>query len=73
MGKNIRIPTKKIIWGPPYPSQYAIFGRKWGGDFENLSKGSKTYDMTSEGMGEVFTGDSADMCAGKFSLVSMGG
>ena len=29
--------------------------------------------MTSEGMGEVFKGDSADMCAGKFPLVSMGG
>ena len=29
--------------------------------------------MTSEGLGEVFKGDSADMCAGKFLLVSMGG
>ena len=29
--------------------------------------------MTSEGLGEMFKGDSADMCAGKFSLVSMGG
>jgi hypothetical protein len=29
--------------------------------------------MTSEGLGEVFEGDSADMCAGKFPLVSMGG
>ena len=29
--------------------------------------------MTSEGLGEMFEGDSADMCAGKFSLVSMGG
>ena len=29
--------------------------------------------MTSEGLGEMFGGDSADMCAGKFSLVSMGG
>jgi hypothetical protein len=25
-----------------------------GGYFEILSKGSKTYDMTSEGLGEVF-------------------
>ena len=30
-------------------------------------------DMTSEGLGEMFEGDSADMCAGKFLLVSMGG
>jgi hypothetical protein len=29
--------------------------------------------MTSEGLGDRFEGDSADMCAGKFSLVSMGG
>ena len=29
--------------------------------------------MTSEGFGEIFEGDSADMCAEKFPLVSMGG
>ena len=29
--------------------------------------------MTSEELGEMFEGDSADMCAGKFQLVSMGG
>ena len=29
--------------------------------------------MTSEGLGEMFEGDSADMCAGKFPLVSMWG
>ena len=29
--------------------------------------------MTSEGLGEMFEYDSADMCAGKFLLVSMGG
>ena len=28
--------------------------------------------MTSEGLGEMFEGDSADMCARKFPLVSMG-
>ena len=28
--------------------------------------------MTSEGLGETFEGDSADMCAGKFPLVSIG-
>jgi hypothetical protein len=44
-----------------------------GGYFENLSNGSKTLDMTSEGLGEVFEGDSPDMCAGKFPLVLMGG
>ena len=34
--------------------------------------GSETSDMTSEGLGEMFEGDSADMCAGKIPLVSMG-
>ena len=29
--------------------------------------------MTSEGSGEILEGDSADTCAGKFPLVSMGG
>jgi hypothetical protein len=29
--------------------------------------------MTSEGLGEMFEGDSADTCAGKFPLMSMGG
>ena len=29
--------------------------------------------MTSKGLGEMFEGGSADMSAGKFSLVSMGG
>ena len=29
--------------------------------------------MTSEGLGEMFEGDSADTCAGKFQLVPMGG
>ena len=29
--------------------------------------------MSSEGLGEMFEGDSADTCAGKFPLMSMGG
>ena len=29
--------------------------------------------MTSEGLGEVFKGDSADTCTRKFALVLMGG
>jgi hypothetical protein len=43
-----------------------------GGYFEK-SYGSKTSDMTLERLGEVFKGDSADTCGGKFPLVSMGG
>jgi hypothetical protein len=33
----------------------------------------KALDMTPEGLGEMFKGDSADTCTGKFSLMSMGG
>ena len=29
--------------------------------------------MTSEGLGEMFEGDSADMCGGKFLFMLMGG
>ena len=29
--------------------------------------------MTSEGLGEMFEGDSADTCGGKFPLTSIGG
>jgi hypothetical protein len=34
---------------------------------------SETSDMTYEGLGEMFEGDSADMCTGKFLLMSMRG
>ena len=40
--------------------------------FQKLSQGSETLDMTSEGLGQMFEGDSADTGAGKFPLVSMG-
>jgi hypothetical protein len=35
--------------------------------------GSENMDMTSEGLGEMFEGDFANMCADNFSLMSMGG
>ena len=38
-----------------------------------MSLGSETSDMTSEGLGEMFEGDSADTCARKLPLMSMGG
>ena len=57
---------------PPTPRTMWFLGGK-GGYFEKLSDGSKTSDMTSEGLGVVFEGDSADMCAGKFPLMSMRG
>ena len=36
-------------------------------------KGYETSDMTSVGLGEMFEGHSADMCARNFPLISMGG
>jgi hypothetical protein len=60
--KNIRIPTPKKLGTPPTPRTIRFFGGK-GGYFEKLSKGFETSDMTLEGLGEVFKGDSADMCA----------
>ena len=43
------------------------------GKFQKFSLGSETSDMTSEGLGEMFEGDSADTCAGQFPLVLMRG
>jgi hypothetical protein len=36
-------------------------------------EGSETLDMTYSALREIFEGDSADMCAGKFPLMSMVG
>ena len=41
--------------------------------FKKLSYGSKTLDMTFEGFGERFEGDSADTFAGKISTSVDGG
>jgi hypothetical protein len=38
-----------------------------------LEGSSKTSDMTSEGLWEMFEGNSADTCSGKFPLNTMGG
>ena len=57
---------------PPNPLHYHILG----GSRRVFSKvfiGFQTSDMTSKGLGEMFEGDSADMCAGKFTLLSIGG
>ena len=50
--ENFRIQLKKKL---------GIFGRR-GGYLEKLFFGSKTLNMTSEGLGEMFDGDFADMC-----------
>jgi hypothetical protein len=42
------------------------------GEFQKLSKGSKTLCMTSEGLGIIFKGDFADMCGKQILLLSTG-
>ena len=64
--------NQKKIRGPPYPRTMTYLGGQ-GGYFEKLFEGSETSDMTSEGLGEILEGDSADTCGRKFPLVSMGG
>jgi hypothetical protein len=63
--KNIRIPTKQKFWGPPLPPALCYIWEDKGGYFQKLSWDSETSGMASEGLGEMFEGDSADMCAGK--------
>ena len=48
-----------------------LLGRQVG-YFQKSSRDSGTSDIASEGLGEMFEGDSEDTCAGKFHLVSMG-
>ena len=48
----------------------------WGGQegyFQKLSLVAETSEMTSEGLGEMFEGDFADMCGEKCPLMLMGG
>ena len=71
--KNMKISYPKSIRGPPLlPGLWYNWTEKVG-YFQNLSKGSKTSDMTSDGLVEILGGDSADMCAGKIPRESMGG
>ena len=37
-----------------------------------MSWGSESLDMISDELGELFEGDSADTCSGKFSCMLMG-
>ena len=57
---------------PLLPALCYIWADK-GDNFQKLSYGSKTLGMTFQGFGEMVEGDSADMCGGKFPLMSMGG
>ena len=57
---------------PPTPALCYKWADK-GGYFPKLSYGSETSDMTCEGSREMIEGDSADMCGGKFPLMTMWG
>ena len=50
---------------PSLPPALCDFGRKRR-YFEKLSYGFETWDMTSDGLGEMFKGDFAHTCADKF-------
>ena len=58
--------------GTPPPALCYIWADK-GGYFQKLSEDSKTSDMTSEGLGEMFEGDSADTGGEQFPLTLMVG
>ena len=59
--KNIKIPIHSMT----------LLGRQ-GGYFQKSFRDSETSDTSSEGLGEMFEGDSPETLAGKFPLVSMG-
>jgi hypothetical protein len=66
------IPNPKKNQGPPYHRHYAIFG--WTKEvFSKVVLGFRNSDLTSEGLGETFECESADMCVGKFPLTATGG
>ena len=64
--KKIRIPIKKSS-ATPSPPHYAIFGWTKGGTFK-IVLGFRNFRYDFQGVSEMFEGDSADMCAGKFPL-----
>ena len=78
----MRIPHPTKNWGPPLPPALCYNWADKGfylndsvdhfGNLKSCPKGSKASDMTSEGLGELFEGDSADTCAGKFPLKGIG-
>ena len=57
----------------PLLPHYSFLVGKGGGliltKVEKLSQGSKTLDMTSKGLGEMFKGDFADTCAQQLPLI----
>jgi hypothetical protein len=67
--KNIKIPIKKNYLGdPPTPHTMQVLDGQ-GVYFQKLSYGNKTSDMTSEGLGEMFEGNFAEIFGNKFLLV----
>ena len=60
--------TAKKHWGPPLAPKGGIFYV-----FLYFFKFSETLEMSSKQSGEMVEGNSADMCAGKFVLMSIGG
>ena len=70
MKKGILTPQKH--WGPPLAPEVGIF-RFLNFFLLNFLEFSETFEMSSKQSREMVEGNSADMCAGKFPLTSMGG
>ena len=71
--KNIKILINNKNRNTPYPPNYETFGPTMFFLLQKLSYDSETSDMTSEGFWQIFECDSAEMSAGKFLLMSIGG
>ena len=69
MKKGILTPQKH--WGPLWPPKGGVF--KILKVFLNFLEFSETFEMSSKQLGDMVEGNSADTCAGKFPLMSMGG
>ena len=66
------IPHPKKNWGPLLPPALCYIWADKGGYFQKLYYASETSDMTSEGLGEMFEGDSVDTAVENFRSCGWG-
>ena len=60
----MRIPFFFLIVDPPYPPHFWVDG----GAFSKVVLGFRNPDITYDGLGEMFEGDSADKCKSKLNI-----
>jgi hypothetical protein len=63
----------KTIFGDPPTPHTVLFLVGQRGLFSKVVLGFRNFGMSYEGLGEMFEGDSAYMCAEKFPFMLMGG